>query len=233
MAQLAQLEVGINEVRRRHAEVAEQLRKADPLYARIQEPPAYSLEQIQREVIDDDQTVLLEFMLTENASYAWAVRKNAIKLYKLENQNTINDAARKVNELTAVEPKGDVDQRLRDASVQLAKLVIDPLAEQLTARRLIIVADGGLHYVPFQLLPDPSNPNEPLVANHEIINAPSASILGQLRKEKQQREPTKKLLAAFGDPVFRTNYADFKGSSGGELLASSVKVNPIEPWRRA
>jgi CHAT domain-containing protein len=231
-AQLAQLEASINEVRREHAGIAEQLRKADSLFAQLQQPTAYSLEQIQQEVIDDEQTVLLEFMLGEVASYVWAVRKTGIKLYKLENDATINKAAEEFYDLVKIEPKGDADERLQKAAARLTELVIKPLSEELNAQRLIIVADGGLNYIPFQLLPEPSATNEPLVANHEIINAPSASILGQLRKLKQQRQPTTRLLAAFGDPVFPANYAEFKGTGNGELLAA-VKPNPLEPWRRA
>ena len=230
---LTKLETEINELRRKHAEVAEQLRKVDPLFERMQQPTAYSLEQIQREAIDDDQTVLLEFMLGEEASYAWAVRKNDIKFYELPNRATINQAAKEVYDLIAAEPNGDVDQRLKTAAAHLGQLVIDPLKEQLNARRLIIVADGGLNYVPFQLLPSPANPNQPLVANYEIVNAPSASILGQLRKEKQQRQPTKRLLAAFGDPVFPSNYAEVKGDGSSSAMLASVQHAQLEPWRRA
>lgn len=229
---LARLEEGITEARRKHAAIAEKLRQVDPLFDRIQQPTAYSLEQIQREVIDDEETVLLEFMLGKETSYVWAVRKNKINLYELANQNSINDAAGKVYDVLKEVPNNDTDQRLTDAIAQLGKLVIEPLAEELTARRLIVVADGALHYVPFQLLPSPSNPNEPLVANHEIVNTPSASILGQLRKERQQRKPSKRLLAAFGDPVFPANYAEFKGSGNAGMLAA-LKQNPLASWRRA
>ena len=231
-ARLPALETAIQEARHAHGKVAAELRQVDPLFAQIQQPTAYSLEQIQREVIDDDQTVLLEFMLGDEASYAWAVRKNDFKFYELKNRTTINNAADALYKLSANKPDGDTEQRIKQAGAELTKLVLEPLKEQLNARRLIIVADGALHYVPFQMLPVPANENEPLVTNYEIVNTPSASILGQLRKEKQQRQPTKRLLAAFGDPVFPANYAEFKGSGSGELLASA-KPNALEPWRRA
>jgi CHAT domain-containing protein len=41
-----------------------------------------------------------------------------------------------------------------------------------------------------------------MVANYEIINAPSASILGELRQEAARRQPAPKMLAAFGSPRF-------------------------------
>ena len=40
------------------------------------------------------------------------------------------------------------------------------------------------------------------MAQHEIINVPSASILGELRKEAARRGARDKVLAAFGNPVF-------------------------------
>ena len=78
---------------------------------------------------------------------------------------------------------------------------------------MIVVADGALNYIPFQLLPNPSANNEPLVAKYEVINAPSASILGQLRQEKEHRRPHTKVFAAFGDPVFDSNYEQYKNSA--------------------
>jgi CHAT domain-containing protein len=88
-------------------------------------------------------------------------------------------------------------------------MVLSPVAGELSKRRIIIVADGPLHYIPFQVLPTPSAYDEPLVASYEIVTTPSASILGELRREATLRQPAK-LLAAFGDPVFPSNYAQRK-----------------------
>jgi len=80
------------------------------------------------------------------------------------------------------------------------------------------------------LLLNSSANNEPLIANYEIVNVPSASILGQLRQEKQQRRPGMKVLAAFGDPVFASNYAQYKNSSAGEFVAADTE---IPTWQHA
>jgi CHAT domain-containing protein len=108
-------------------------------------------------------------------------------------------------------------------------MVLSPVAAELNKGRIIIVADGALHYIPFQVLPASSVDNEPLIANYEIINTPSASILGELRKEATQRQPTK-VLAAFGDPVFASNYAQRKDTTGGEQLATmqALEVAPLQ-----
>jgi CHAT domain-containing protein len=111
-------------------------------------------------------------------------------------------------------------------------LVLAPLASSLNKQRIILVADGALNYVPFQLLKLSPSDDEPLISNHEVINVPSASVLGQLREEKQQRRPKSKILAAFGDPVFAANYAQSKGSTAGELPVTS-KSGETESWQRA
>ena len=230
--ELAQLEAGLSEANREHAQVAEQLRRQDPFRSQIIQPTAYTLQQIQNEVIEDDQTVLIEYLLADQGSYAWVVTRKQAKVYELAKGSQINDAAQKVYDLLSKRPERDgVNKDLDEATKQLSELVLKPLAEHLNAQRLIIVADGKLHFVPFQFLPAPNGTNEPLIAQYEIVNAPSASILGQLRKEKQLRRPTTRLLAAFGDPVFPTNYAEYRSSAGGELVASAK--TSIEPWQRA
>lgn len=230
-SQLDQLEASLTSLQREYAEVKTRLRKVNPLFDQVTEPTAYTLEQIQHDVIDDDQTVLLEFILGEQVSYAWAVTRTAIKTYELPKQKTIADAAERVYAEASKEPNDERTQRLDEATERLSQLVLSPLADELKAQRLIVVADGPLHYIPFQLLPAPNGAREPLIANHEIVNAPSASILGRLRQETRQRGPSTKLLAAFGDPVFPANYAEFKAPGAGELVASA-QANEIEPWRR-
>jgi CHAT domain-containing protein len=231
-AELDQLEASLTPVQREHEQVKAKLRKVNPLFDQVTEPTAYTIEQIQHDVIDDDHTVLLEFILGQEVSYVWAVTRSGIKTYELPKQQVIAEAAEKVYAEASEEPNDERTQRLNEAAERLAQLVLNPVAAELSAQRLIIVADGPLHYIPFQLLPAPTGTREPLIVDHEIVNTPSASILGRLRQENRQRGPSTKLLAAFGDPVFPANYAEFKGSTGGELVASA-KANALEPWRRA
>jgi len=90
----------------------------------------------------------------------------------------------------------------------LSEMVLGPTASQLGRKRLVIVADGALNYIPFGALPVPrggkTGTKEPpaLLAEHEIVYLPSASTLGVLRQETQGRPPAPKLLAVMADPVF-------------------------------
>jgi CHAT domain-containing protein len=78
--------------------------------------------------------------------------------------------------------------------------MIAPFTEQLRRKRLVIVADGALQYIPFGSLRTPQG--SPLIADHEIVNAPSASTLALLRQEAQGRKPAPKVVAVLADPVF-------------------------------
>jgi CHAT domain-containing protein len=148
-------------------------------------------------------------------------------------QKVINEAVQRVYSLSSSPPVGSGEAELAQATAKLSKLVLEPVAASLNKPRIIVVADGSLNYIPFQLLSASASTNEPLISKYEVINVPSASILGQLRLEKQQRRPRSKILAAFGDPVFPSNYAQYKNSNSGELLAVAKTTEVSEPWRRA
>jgi hypothetical protein len=79
----------------------------------------------------------------------------------------------------------------------------------LGKKRLAIVAPGALAYLPLAALPDPADNAQPLIAAHEVINLPSASVLALLRQDATGRaraeKPTEKIAAVLADPVFETN----------------------------
>src|SRR6185369_1973376 len=107
---------------------------------------------------------------------------------------------------------------LTEAARVLSNMVLSPVASLLNKRRIIVIADGALHYIPFQMLPSPSSNAEPLVAQHDIINAPSASILGELREEVAGRGVRSKVLAAFGDPALGSAQQSAKASEQHHAL---------------
>ena len=231
--QLHELETALTRLREQHKHVVQQLQKQNPRYDKIKETTNYSVKQIQDLIIEDDQTMLLEYFLGRNGSYLWAITRNDAKVFELKNADEITRAVKDVYELLAVVPNNDTDKRLNKATAELSEMVLGPVADQLKARRIIVVADGALNYIPFQLLPLSARDQTPLVANYEVVNAPSASVLGQLRQERQQRPRRTKILVAFGDPVFASNYQQYKTSGGsGEMLAAA-KSERADPWQRA
>ncbi len=83
----------------------------------------------------------------------------------------------------------------------LSRMLLGPATSQLAAKRLVIVAPGVLAYLPFASLPVAED-HLPLVATHEIVNLPSASVLSAVRHETEGRKPASKTIAVLADPVF-------------------------------
>ncbi|HEY6401076.1 MAG TPA: CHAT domain-containing protein, partial [Blastocatellia bacterium] len=201
-----------------------QIRARDPRYAALTQPQPLSLTEIQRHVLDPD-TLLLEYSLGDNASYLFVVSQTSITSHRLPKRAEIEEAARRVRELlTAPQPRpGDTEAkyqaRIKEAresywpqAAELSRMLLGPVASQLGRKRLAIVADGALQYIPFAALPAPSPGNDegrdsgaepqPLFVEHEIVSLPSASTLATLRRETAGRKPAEKTLAVLADPVF-------------------------------
>src|SRR5262249_36765744 len=92
------------------------------------------------------------------------------------------------------------------AAAELSQILIGPVADLLGTRRLVIVADGPLQYLPFGALATPNSPGvssfTPLLVEHEIVNLPSASTLAVIRREAPLQSKPDGTVAVFADPVF-------------------------------
>lgn len=199
-SQLDKLDAELERLNNEYQAVVTTINQRYPAFEQLTQPRGWDLSRIQEEVIADDDTLLLEYLLGPEKSYVWAVTRNDITSHELPSQEAIGEAVKAVYELLKTPQKPD-DQRLDQATRALARIILSPVASQLHKRQIIVAADGVLNYIPFQILPVGPTA-EPLVAQHEVINVPSATILGELRKEAGRRGVRSKVLAAFGNPVF-------------------------------
>jgi len=219
--ELETLEADMKRLEGESQQVTEEIRSHYPSYEQITRPTDLDLRQIQEQVVRDDDTLLLEYSLGANRSYVWAVTRSAITSYELPAQAVIDVPALRIRDLMANPPTEESEKNLSEAIEQLGQTIISPIAASLTKPNVIVVADGSLNYVPFQLLRAPSNRDEPLISSFQIVNAPSASILAQLRHEAAQRARPARALAAFGDPVFASNFDIRKAESSAEQIAAT------------
>jgi len=211
-----------------YQQITETIRQRYPAYEQISRPTAPDLRQIREHIVADDETVLLEYSLGEEKSYVWALTRNNISSAELPAQKLINEPAQKLYELLAVPPTEETEKKLAKAARELSQMILLPVAAELNKRRIIVVADGILNYIPLQALPMPSANSEQMVAAHEVINAPSASVLEQLRQDSAERQPSERVLAAFGDPVFASNYAQRKDPNANAEVVAQNQV-----WQHA
>ena len=203
-SELQSLEQEYERIKSEYDQLIKKIQDLNPSYQRKISPTAWELRQIQDQVIVDDQTLLVAYSLGSEKSYLWAVTRAGIETYELPSEQQIGAAANRVYDALKLRPSGPTDDQLTVAARDLSQMILSPIAAQLNGNRLIVVPDGVLHYIPFQVLPSPIN-GEPLIATKEIINAPSASILGELQQQASQRQMPGNVLVAFGDPVFATD----------------------------
>jgi CHAT domain-containing protein/Tfp pilus assembly protein PilF len=214
----------IDSVTTEYEELRAQIRERSPRYAALTQPQPLSLAEIQQQVLDPD-TLLLEYSLGDDASHLFVVSQTSITWRQLPKRAEIEAATRRVRELlTAPQPQpGDTEAkyraRIKEArerywkqAAALSRMLLGPVASHLGGKRLAIVADGALQYIPFAALPAPSHGSDggrnsgaepqPLFVEHEIVSLPSASTLATLRRETAGRKPAAKSLAILADPVF-------------------------------
>ncbi|MCM3903641.1 MAG: CHAT domain-containing tetratricopeptide repeat protein [Pyrinomonadaceae bacterium] len=222
--QAAALKREISQLENDYEQAQSAIRKASPHYAALIQPQPLKLREIQAQL--DADTLLLEYALGEERSYLWAITKASLTSYELPKGELIEKNARQVYELltarsankrgeTAPQRQERISQaeaKLPAAAQELSRTLLAPVAAQLGNKRLVIVADGALQYIPLAMLPDPSVVNsqssvakgnaQPLIVNHEVISLPSASALAIQRSELAGRQLAPKMLAVIADPVF-------------------------------
>ncbi len=221
-AELKALETEYQQLKAAHDHIINDIRARNPSYEQIIRPTAWNLTRIQQQVVANDQTVLLEYSLGSQKSYLWAITRYGMKSYELPAEEQIAKVADRVHKLLSKPPLDNTESELSSAVHELAQMILLPAGEHLNSQRIIVVPDGILNYIPFQILPSPSN-NKPLVEDKEIINAPSASILGELQEDAARRQPAPNVLAAFGDPVFAADYLQAQEPENNEQVVATAR----------
>jgi CHAT domain-containing protein len=239
----------IDQLRTEYQEVEAQLRDQSPRFLTLAQPPPLNLAQIQDELRDGDN-ILLEYALGDERSYLWAVTSDSLRSYELPSRATLEDAGREVYKLLtarqAIGEKSDgayqanveaSDRLYYEKAVNLSQMLLGPVAEQLGNKRLIVVTEGMLQYIPLDALPTPPGnlfgPNEiatptsvpqELIATHEIVTLPSISTLAALRREQRQASSQGKIVAVLADPVFSRN--DDRVENKLQPAISSAALDP-------
>ncbi len=213
------LEQERNTLLAKYEDIQTQIRATSPGYAAITQPKPLTLAEVKQEVLDSD-TVLLQYSLGKERSYLWLVtQEEGITSYQLPSQEEIERRAKNLlNFTTQSNPKA-----FAQAVTPLSKVILDPVKDKLTKKRILIVADGVLQYIPFSALTLPEK-QQPLITNYEIINLPSSSSLATIRNETQARKSAPKALAVLADPIFS---ADDKRLNNGETTLSQQPTSDL------
>jgi len=209
-ARLAQIEEEINKLQNEKALLLEQLKQHHPEYYRLTHPRLFSVPEIQREILTDDQ-VLVEYMVCDERIYVWVLTKREMGIHVIKmDRKRLEDDLNRISPLFSKEKENadvEIDHRWAnfkiDSLLRLYQILFqDPVLKYLKKGcQLTIVPDGFLHYFPFEILVTDRKEGEAhyLIESYPISYASSASLLNP---ELQRKRKATKTLLAFGNPSF-------------------------------
>jgi CHAT domain-containing protein/predicted negative regulator of RcsB-dependent stress response len=243
----AELDAELEKLQTEYEEIENQIRAASPRYATLTANKPMTLAEVQQSVLDD-QTVLVEYALQADDSYLFAVSKTAVSLFKLPGRATVERLAtdlraqlipsklqRRIVGIDVVEANRGLGvasaapeetAAFVTASNGLYKVVLEPAAGMIGEKRLMVVADGALNYVPFEVLLKSADAGDftslgYLVKSNEIIYAPSASVVGAIKQQRAKTDSRAVLIIA--DPVFNSNDARAKKGTANATTDAEVR----------
>jgi CHAT domain-containing protein/Tfp pilus assembly protein PilF len=211
--QLSALDRELVSLRQSYDDVEAQIRADSPTYASFTEPPKLAIRDIQQ--LLDRNTVLLEYSLGEVRSHIWIVSEHAVDMLELPGRAEIERLARQYYDTLTIraqkrvaDPNAELsnwhktDALLQSLGAKISRMILAPVVNLIACKRLLIVGDGALQYVPFSALPAPGTQTVPLIVNHEIVILPSASVLAEIRRTQANRSKPSREVAVLADPVF-------------------------------
>ncbi len=186
-------------------EIEARIRASSPAYRALEMPEPISAERVQTTLLDA-RSALVEYHLGPKGGYVWVIDQQSITVHDLPPIAEVERVARRYHELLSrsvdgLPPAERAARATETAAVarQVAAMVWTPIESRVRGKRLLIVPDGVLQYVPFAALP--GTRGQPLLVEHEIAYLPSASVLEEIR---QRSRPVRAdaSIAVFADPVF-------------------------------
>ena len=240
----SKLEADLDKLQTEFDEIENQIRAANPRYASLTAPQPQTLADVQQKVLDEG-TVLLEYSLGSDNSYLFAVTQSGVALFKLPRRADVDKLAtefraqliptklqRRIVGIDVAEQRGlglaqGPSENLAAfvaASNALYKAVLEPAAGLIGDKRLLIVADGALNYIPFEALVKSSDGVDYaslsyLIKTNEVVYAPSASVVAAIRQSTNR--PSTKNVLVVADPVFSANDPRLKGGAAPQVTAES------------
>ncbi|MDX6404842.1 MAG: hypothetical protein QOH70_2297 [Blastocatellia bacterium] len=242
----AQMEGDLDKLQTEFDDIENQIRTASPRYAALTGAQPQTLADVQQKVLDDG-TVLLEYSLGNDSSYLFAVGRSSVALFKLSPRSNLDKLAtdfraqlippRLQRRIVGIDVVADPQRGLGlvegpsenlpafvAASNALYKAAVEPAISAIGDKRLLIVADGALNYIPFEALVKTTDGADYsalsyLVKTNEIVYAPSASVVAAIRGANPTASSVAgKRILLVADPIFSSD--DPRLKAGGAVQAT-------------
>ncbi len=187
------------------------------------------------ELIESDQ-VMISYHFADTMVYGFFIGREQFYFKQLGRRDTL---VNKVNQLRQMFSSGsffDADQNafreLTLACSALYQFLVFPFSKDIRDKRLLIIPDGELGYLPFDMLLVNSPENNSagyssldwLIRHHAVSYASSATVYFESMAKNIERERKRKLLAIAPSYNFSSNLR----SRSPELDSSLFRLTPIK-----
>lgn len=221
-----------------------EIRKENPNYADLQYPQPLNLPEAQQ-MIDND-AVLIDYHLGKHDSLLFVITRSDAEVFHLPGSQKLSSQVQQLLlTIQKPEPAWEASNGSYTKFVNVAELLYAELLKPAERwlndkRRLIIVPDGALNYLPFESLVARKSAGpinfaklSYLTLDHEIQYVPSVSVLAAVQKNAADDSgEQRKELVAFADPVTGSKTATPRAGTIGAAVRSWSTSLPNLPFAR-
>ena len=213
------------EIRRERERLEAEIRRQAPGVADLKDPRPLQVEEIRQSL--EPGTLMLSYAVGAEGTILFTLaRDEDIKVHSLEvGEGTLWTQSREYFSQLQGTVSAELEASRLEMGKWLYKQLLKPAATEIEeSKRLLIIADGPLHYLPFSALIRPIDVNgrnwQYLVEWKPVHSVLSATVYAQLQKWRPEPDQGEVGLqvAAFGDPSYPGD-----GSKGrGNLVVRSA-----------
>lgn len=153
--QKKQAGIQLFEAREKYAFFVQKLENEFPKYYRLKyKPSSVSIAEVQRKLQKDDQTLFVEYFYGENNLYVFGISSRQALIKRIPVDDAFHHRLGQMLNEISIPNNGASDNAYTEESKYFYSVLIDPLQEILSVdvKDLIIVPDGILGYLPFEIL---------------------------------------------------------------------------------
>jgi CHAT domain-containing protein len=206
----------------------DQLRESEAVTAAGSAKRPVSLAEVQRELLDEGSQLLL-YDLGRTRSYLWVVSRREVHTVTLAGMADLERRAWDLYRALAGSHQRSAWFEAERRSAALAAELLGPVLPLLNGRRLLVVREGALLYLPFGALILPATKEfgrEPLVARYETSYLPSASVGVWIRRKRRSPVATSLDVAALANPQPIVDFKPLPFSAGEAQAVISAAPRP-------
>lgn len=195
----SKLEENLFKLNRKKRELIETLEKEYPDYYNLRyNNEVISLGDIQSSLTEDE--LLISYFYGDKDIYAIAISKDSKQITSIERTATLENKIVEFHQMLS-NPKSDIN-RLSHLSNDIYRKLLEPSLTKKVKKKLIIIPDGLLNYIPFDALNTTEIGINYLVEKYAVSSINSATLLNQLHKANTSNNSILAFAPKFnGEPV--------------------------------